>query len=130
MEDAAGSIREPRSMAMERRNADPTLVDGMTADLGGPRTTELLGRLDKAVPWEALAKPVRNLYKNSDTGAPAWGAVMMLKCVMLAKWYGLSDPQLEELLRDRLSFRRFVGLSLTDKTPDETTFTWRSWVCW
>lgn len=46
----------------------------------------------------------------------------MLKCVMLAKWFGLSDPQLEECLKDRLSFRRFVGLSLTDGTPDETTF--------
>ena len=107
---------------MERRNADPSLVDGMTADLGGPRTADLLARLDKVVPWETLAKPVRKLYKNQDGGAPAWPAVMMLKCVMLAKWFGLSDPQLEENLRDRLSFRRFIGLSLTDKTPDETTF--------
>lgn len=41
---------------------------------------------------------------------------------MLAKWFGLSGPQLEECLRDRLWFRRFVGLSLTDATPDETTF--------
>jgi IS5 family transposase len=41
---------------------------------------------------------------------------------MLQKWYGLSDPGLEEQLRDRLSFRRFVGLSLADDaTPDETT---------
>jgi IS5 family transposase len=46
----------------------------------------------------------------------------MLKCVLLAKWFGLSDPQLAECLKDRLSFRRFVGLSLTDATPDETTF--------
>lgn len=107
---------------MERRNAEPSLVDGMTADLGGPRTAELLARLDTLVPWETLAKPVRALYKNKDSGAPAWSAVVMLKSIMLAKWYGLSDPQLEEHLKDRLSFRRFVGLSLTDKTPDETTF--------
>lgn len=107
---------------MERRNAEPCLVDGMTADLGGPRTADLLARLDALCPWETLAKPVRNLYKNEENGAPAWPAVSMLKCVMLAKWFGLSDPQLEEHLRDRLSFRRFVGLSLLDKTPDETTF--------
>jgi len=55
-------------------------------------------------------------------GRPAWPALTMLKCVLLAKWFGLSDPQLEECLKDRLSFRRFVGLSLTDATPDETTF--------
>ena len=46
----------------------------------------------------------------------------MLKCVMLAKWFSLSDPGLEEALLDRISFRRFVGLSFTDATPDETTF--------
>lgn len=107
---------------MERRNAAPSLVDWMTADLGGPRTADLLDRLDKVVPWEMLAEPVRNLYNNDAGGAPAWPAVMMFKCMMLAKWFGLSDPQLEEHLKDRLSFRRFVGLSLIDKTPDETTF--------
>jgi IS5 family transposase len=47
---------------------------------------------------------------------------MMVKCLLLQKWFNLSDPTLEEMLRDRLSFRRFVGLSLDDATPDETTF--------
>jgi len=46
----------------------------------------------------------------------------MLKCIMLAKWFNFSDPGLEEALLDRISFRRFVGLSFTDTTPDETTF--------
>ena len=46
----------------------------------------------------------------------------MLKCILPAKWFGLSDTQLEECLKDRLSFRRFVGLSLTDATPNQTTF--------
>lgn len=108
---------------MERREVHPTLIDGMTADLGGPRTTALLDKLDASIPWETLAKPVRTLYKNSDKGgAPAWPAATMLRCIMLAKWFGLSDPQLEENLRDRLSFRRFARLPLHDKTPDETTF--------
>jgi len=35
---------------------------------------------------------------------------------------GLSDPMLEGMLRDRLSFRRFVGLELSNPPPDETTF--------
>lgn len=113
---------------MERREAEPTLIDGLTADLGGPRTTALLDRLDRSIPWETLARPVRKLYKSNDRGArdkggaPPWAAVTMLKCLLLAKWYGLSDPQLEEHLRDRLSFRRFARLPLHDKTPDETTF--------
>lgn len=113
----------------ERTNAAPGLIDGMTADLGGPRTAALLGRLDRVVPWARLVKPIAALpeYRARPAGAdkggrPAWPALTMLKSVMLAKWFGLSDPQLEECLQDRLSFRRFVGLSLTDRTPDETSF--------
>lgn len=113
----------------ERTNVEPGLIDGMTADLGGPRTIALLARLDRAVPWKTLVKPIAALpeYRvkpvgEDKGGRPAWPALTMLKCVMLAKWFGLSDPQLEECLMDRLSFRRFVGLSLTDGTPDETVF--------
>ena len=108
----------------ERKNAEPALVDGLTSELGGPRTSHLLDRLDAAVPWEKLARPVLRLpeYRNRGAGRPAWPAITMLKCLLLAKWFNLSDPQLEECLQDRLSFRRFVGLSLTDSTPDETTF--------
>jgi IS5 family transposase len=46
----------------------------------------------------------------------------MVKSLLLARWFNLSDPQLEEQLKDRISFRRFVGLSQQDPTPDETTF--------
>lgn len=109
----------------ERKNAEHGLVDAWTANMGGPRTAALLDKLDKAVPWAVLVKPIAALpeYRGGEKGGrPAWPALTMLKCIMLAKWFGLSDPQLEECLKDRLSFRRFVGLSLADATPDETTF--------
>jgi len=108
----------------QRKNAAPALIDSLTSELGGPRTSQLLDRLDAAVPWEKLSRPVLRLpeYRNRGAGRPCWPAVTMLKCLLLAKWFNLSDPQLEECLQDRLSFRRFVGLSLTDTTPDETTF--------
>lgn len=113
----------------ERINKDPGLVDAWTASLGGPRTAALLDRLDKAVAWDMLVEPIAALpeYRGRSDGQnkggrPAWPALTMLRCVLLAKWFGLSDPQLEECLKDRLSFRRFVGLSLNDATPDETTF--------
>ncbi len=46
---------------------------------------------------------------------------MMVKVLLLEQWYVLSDPQMEEALRDRISFRRFVGLDLQDDTPDHFT---------
>ena len=41
--------------------------------------------------------------------------------MLLQHLYSLSDPALEEMLYDRISFRRFCGLSLKSKIPDETT---------
>lgn len=99
-------------------------VDAALDGLGGPRSAALLEKLDAATPWETLALRIRALpeYNNPGAGHPPWCPVLMLKCLMLQKWFNLSDPGLEEALKDRISFRKFVGLSFTDKTPDETTF--------
>lgn len=109
---------------MERRIEALTLMDGLTADLGGPKTAGFLEKVAGVVDFEALAGQVRAdvAPKQAKGGRPFWPVGVMLKCLLLAKWYGLSDPQLEEQLKDRLSFRRFVGLGLTDATPDETSF--------
>jgi IS5 family transposase len=111
-------------MALARTNRQAGFLDAVTGELGGPKTAALLDRLHAAVDWNALAAPVRALptYTNPGPGRRPWDVVVMLKGLLLAKWFNLSDPSLEEMLKDRLSFRRFVGLSLEDDTPDETTF--------
>jgi IS5 family transposase len=105
-----------------RQNKAMGFVDAMLD--GGPRTAALLERLDEATPWRELAAPIYQLpeYTNPGPGRPALDPTLMLRGLLLAKWFNLSDPQLEEQLRDRISFRRFVGLSFTDTTPDETSF--------
>lgn len=107
-----------------RTNASMGFVDAALADLGGPRSEALLKRLDAATPWARLAAPIASLpeYGHEGAGRRPWDPVLMLKCLMLAKWNNLSDPQLEEQLKDRISFRKFVGLAFDDATPDETTF--------
>lgn len=108
---------------MERKLAQPTFADEVVSDMGGPRTAVFFDKCQRLIPWEKLAAPLADLYENNGGGGrPAWPLVLMVKCLMLQKWFSLSDPQLEEMLQDRLSFRRFVGLSITDDTPDETTF--------
>ena len=99
-------------------------ADVVLDDLGSTRTSKLLSRLDAATPWDELAHPINQLpeYKSNGAGRPPWEPVMMLKCLMLSKWFNLSDPGLEEALLDHTSFRKFVGLSFTDATPNETTF--------
>ena len=47
---------------------------------------------------------------------------MMVKLLALQAWYGLSDPELERQVDDRLSFQRFLGFP--EKAPDYSTV-WR-----
>jgi len=107
-----------------RKNRSMGFVDAALEGFGSTKSAALLERLDKATPWKKLAAPIARLpeYARDNPCRPAWDPVVMLKCLMLAKWFSLSDPGLEEALLERISFRRFVGLSFTDTTPDETTF--------
>ena len=109
---------------MERQMNNPTFADAATMDLGCPRTAEFFDKCDRFIPWQILADSVADVFAadQGQGGRPHYPVGMMLKCLMIAKWFGLSDPLLEGMLRDRLSFRRFVGLGLSDATPDETTF--------
>jgi len=43
---------------------------------------------------------------------------LMFKMLVLQALYNLSDDQTESQVRDRLSFRRFLGLSPEDTVPD------------
>ena len=113
----------------KRATGQSSFSDLACAELGGPKTAALLGKLDAAVPWKKLVAPILKLPEYakyiqdpSRPGERPIDPLVMLKSMMLAKWYNLSDPQLEEQLKDRISFRRFVGLSQQDPTPDETTF--------
>ncbi len=47
--------------------------------------------------------------------------VKMLKCLFLQGLYNLSDPEMEDQLRDRMSFQKFVGITSVKDIPDETT---------
>ena len=60
---------------------------------------------------------------SGNDGHVRQGATLeaLFKMSLLQHCYGLSDPQCEELVSDRLSWRRFVGLGLSDAVPDETT---------
>lgn len=108
---------------MQRHNAPPTFTDLAVADLGGPKATAFFERCLAEIPFEQLAASVADIFveDNPQGGAPHWPVVTLLKVVFLQKCFGLSDPMAEEMLRDRISFRRFVGLSFDDKTPDHST---------
>lgn len=115
---------------MKRRaTGQSSFSDLAVSGLGGPKTAALLERLGAAVPWAKLVEPILALPEYakyvadpSRPGERPIDPLVMIKASMLQKWFNLSDPQLEEQLKDRISFRRFAGLSQADRTPDETTF--------
>ena len=45
----------------------------------------------------------------------------MFKILVLQAQHNLSDARMEFMIRDRLSWMRFLGFSLGDRTPDENT---------
>lgn len=75
---------------------------------------------DRFVDWKPLEKELSGIY-GSATGRPSYPLLLLFKTLLLQQWYNLSDPGLEDALTDRISFRRFVGLSLSDPVPDHST---------
>ena len=49
---------------------------------------------------------------SAPTGRPSYDGHMLFKIELLRVWYGLCDEGVEEMVNDRISFSRFVGLSL------------------
>lgn len=58
--------------------------------------------------------------RDDGPGRPGYSVLVLFRALLLQSLYGLSDRELEEALGDRLSFRRFVGLSLEEAVPDHT----------
>jgi IS5 family transposase len=88
-----------------------------------PQLTGGTGRLDRIsapVKWYRFEKLLASV-RDGGAGRPAYPPLLMFKVLLLQSLYGLSDAETEEALADRLSFRRFAGLALTDGVPDHST---------
>jgi IS5 family transposase len=105
----------------ERRIGQLSFADGLVADAAWANGT--LRRISELVDWKEVEVLVGGL-RSGAMGAPGYPALALFKALLLQQFYGLSDPQLEEALADRLSFRHFLGLALTDPVPDHSTL-WR-----
>jgi IS5 family transposase len=83
------------------------------------RPNEVLEKIDALVDLSEAERRLEATY--SELGRPGHRAAVLLRVMLLQHLYGLSDPQAEEQLADRLSFQRFVGLRAGEAVPDETT---------
>src|SRR4051794_9532643 len=87
------------------------------------KKTAWLERLDAAIDWADLEAIVAGIYASREGGL-AYPLLTYVKLLLLQQWYGLSDEGLEAAVDDRLSFRRFAGIPLSESVPDHSSV-WR-----
>ena len=83
-----------------------------------------LERLKGLVDFEMFRPALQHAVPRSDRGKggrPPFDHVLMFKVLVLQSMHALSDERCEVLIKDRLSFMRFLGLGLADLVPDANT---------
>ena len=83
-----------------------------------------LERLASVVNFELFRADLARAVVRSDGakgGRPPFDHVFMWKVLILQASHSLSDERTEFLIKDRLSFMRFLGLGLADPVPDANT---------
>ena len=70
---------------------------------------------------ESLENKLLNTNKKNNAGAKPYDVVLLFKILILQRYYGLGDSQVEYQILDRTSFKAFLGLGTGDKVPDEKT---------
>jgi IS5 family transposase len=77
------------------------------------------------IDWSAIEAVLLKHYTIGTTieGADAYPPLMLMKALLLQKWFQIhSDPELENQINDRISFKNFLGLSFNRPSPDHSTF--------
>jgi IS5 family transposase len=79
-----------------------------------------LEHIEQMIDWKPIETGLSSIY-GSPTGRPSFRPLSMFKVLLLQHWYGIGDPETEEMVGDRLSFRRFAGLGYGERVPDHST---------
>jgi IS5 family transposase len=79
-----------------------------------------LKAVDTLLSDRALLKPLEEMFHPS-MGAPGTPADVYVRMLFLKFRYGLSYEEVEQEVRERISWRFFCHLSLMDDVPDSTT---------
>jgi len=80
--------------------------------------------MKQQIDWKPFIQIVKDIFDNDTElgGRPNTDEKVVIRCLLLQAWYGLSDPELEFQCNDRISFQNFIGLD--QKIPDFSTI-WR-----
>ncbi|MFM0295845.1 MULTISPECIES: IS5 family transposase [Paraburkholderia] len=97
---------------------------GLGLDLSTKRTRkrEFLDEMRRVVPWSRLIALIEPHYPKGKTGRPPFPIATMLQIHFMQRWFGLSNPAMEEARYDVPVYREFAGLDEgMTRLPDEST---------
>ena len=80
-----------------------------------------LSMISNIIDWHPIRQILDEMYDNKSEkgGRPNCDVIMMFIILILQKWYGLSDLEVERQMADRISFMAFLGFP--DPFPDSRT---------
>lgn len=99
---------------------DEEFIEEKLIAIGNPLAT-ISSVIDFEMFRSTLENTLLNVDKLTNAGAKPYDLVLMFKILILQRYYGLGDKQIEYQILDRISFKKFLGLSTADKVPDEKT---------
>ena len=86
-------------------------------------------KLDSVIKWNGLSALMKGISFDGQVhgrGRRPLDGLRMAKIFILQACNNLSDEMAEFLINDRLSFKRFLGMGVTEKSPDaKTIWLWR-----
>ena len=81
-----------------------------------------LRRLDRVIGWQIFGARLLALYEgHGEFGRPPYPPEKLLKMLLLAYWFNLSERQVEEWVNDSLAARCFLHLAANERVPDHST---------
>lgn len=80
-----------------------------------------LDELAKHIDFELFKPHLEKAFPPHQLGQGKYHPLVLFKMMLLQKWHDLSDRAVEDNVIDRISFRRFLGLSAQDPVPDSTS---------
>ena len=84
-----------------------------------------LQNLDQSIHWDTIESFLLKSYPTGKKkkGPQAYSPLMLFKCLLLRNWFQIkSDVELESLINDRFSFKKFISLPMGEPAPDSSTF--------
>ncbi len=93
------------------------ILRGLNEKQGKSRLSQISDLID----WSPFRQILDEMYDNKSEkgGRPNCDVILMFKILILQRWFGLSDLEVERQMADRISFMSFLGFP--DPIPDSRT---------